>query len=107
MAKDFPSAVKAFARAIELNPNLPSLQSFYGMALLATGDADAAAQAFRNELAANPNDYDGNFQLASILAHRGRNRVAAELWLLLSGPRAYLWTVRNCPNGPHRCADSA
>ena len=79
MAKDFPSAVKAFARAIELNPNLPSLQSFYGMALLATGDADAAAQAFRNELAANPNDYDANFQLASILAHRRQFEAALPL----------------------------
>ena len=29
-------------------------------------------QAFRKELAANPNDYDANFQLASILARRGQ-----------------------------------
>ena len=37
-------AVRAFATAIELNPKLPSLQSFYGQALLRTGDADGAAE---------------------------------------------------------------
>src|ERR1700736_1400691 len=70
MAHDFPGSVRALARAIELDPNLPSLQSFYGQALLATGDADGAVQAFRKELAANPNDYEANFQLAQILTHR-------------------------------------
>src|SRR5258708_3285261 len=67
---DYPAAVKVFSRAIELNPNVPSLQSFYGQALLNTGDADAAAKAFRSELAANPNDFDANFQLAAILSNR-------------------------------------
>ncbi len=54
---DYPAAVKQLASAAELNPHLPSLQSFYGQALLSTGDPDGAAQAFRQELAANPNDY--------------------------------------------------
>uniref|UniRef100_Q021C3 Tetratricopeptide TPR_2 repeat protein n=1 Tax=Solibacter usitatus (strain Ellin6076) TaxID=234267 RepID=Q021C3_SOLUE len=72
MAGNFPGAVAEFSKAAALDPNLPSLQSYYGQALLFTGDADGAAVAFRKELAANPNDFDANFQLASILAHRGK-----------------------------------
>jgi len=72
MDRDYPGAAKEFAKAASVNPDLPSLQSYYGQALLFTGDPDAAADAFRKELAADPNDYDANFQLASILAHRGR-----------------------------------
>jgi tetratricopeptide (TPR) repeat protein len=59
-------------RAAALNPEVPSLQSYLGQALLFTGDADGAVKAFRAELATNPNDYDANFQLASILARRGQ-----------------------------------
>ena len=58
---------------------MPSLQSYYGQALLFTGDADGATEAFRKELAANPNDFDANFQLASILAHRGKPAEARPL----------------------------
>ena len=39
----------------------------------------AQPQAFRKELAANPNDFDANFQLASILAHRGKPAEARPL----------------------------
>ena len=70
MAHDYPGAVKAFAQAIELNPELPSLQSFYGQALLMTGDAAGAAEAFRKELAHNPNDYEANLRLGEILEQR-------------------------------------
>ena len=44
-AHDYPGAVREFAKAVSLNPKVPSLQSFYGQALLATGDADGAAVA--------------------------------------------------------------
>jgi tetratricopeptide (TPR) repeat protein len=70
-AGNYPGAVTELNRAAQLNPDLPSLQSYLGQALLFTGDADGAVQAFRKELAANPNDYDANFRLASILARRG------------------------------------
>jgi tetratricopeptide (TPR) repeat protein len=69
---NYPAAVKELNQAAALNPEVPSLQSYLGQALLFTGDADSAAAAFRKELAANPNDYDANFQLASILARRGQ-----------------------------------
>jgi tetratricopeptide (TPR) repeat protein len=71
-AGNYPAAVKELNQAATLNPEVPSLQSYLGQALLFTGDADGAAQAFRKELAANPNDYDANFQLAAILARRGK-----------------------------------
>ena len=78
-ARNFPAAVKEFSQAEALNPGLPSLHSLYGQALLFTGDADAAAAAFRKELAANPNDFDANYQLASILAHRNKLEEARPL----------------------------
>jgi tetratricopeptide (TPR) repeat protein len=71
-AGNYPAAIKELNQAAALNPDVPSLQSYLGRALLFTGDADGAAAAFRRELAGNPNDYDANFQLASILARRGQ-----------------------------------
>jgi tetratricopeptide (TPR) repeat protein len=79
MAGNYPGAVTELAKAAALNPDVPSLQSYYGQALLFTGDADGATEAFRKELAANPNDFDANFQLASILAHRGKPAEARPL----------------------------
>jgi tetratricopeptide (TPR) repeat protein len=67
---DYPRAVESYARAVQINPRLPMLQSLYGQALLATGDADGAAGAFRAELAANPNDFDANLRLGEILLQR-------------------------------------
>jgi tetratricopeptide (TPR) repeat protein len=64
---DYPAAVKELAGAVELNPKLPQLQSYYGLALLNTGDPEAAAAAFRRELAENPNDYTSNLALGQIL----------------------------------------
>ncbi len=64
---DYPAAVKELARAIELNPRLPQIQSFYGKALLDTGDPVGAAAAFRAELAQNPTDYASNLALGQIL----------------------------------------
>ena len=76
-AGDFPASVKQFSAAIDLNPNLPGLQSFYGQALLYTGDPDGAAVAFQKELASDPNDFEANLKLSEILAAR-QNWTAAE-----------------------------
>jgi tetratricopeptide (TPR) repeat protein len=67
MAKDYPAAVKELGAAVEADPALPSLLSYYGRALLFTGDPEGAAKAFRSQLASDPNDYDANLQLAEIL----------------------------------------
>jgi len=69
-AGDYPAAVKQLSAALELNPALPKLQSLYGRALLNTGDPDAAAAAFRKELAQNPNDFAANLGLGQILTAR-------------------------------------
>jgi tetratricopeptide (TPR) repeat protein len=75
MAKDYPGAAKEFSKAISIKSDLPSLQSYYGQALLFTGDPDGATAAFRKQLASDPNDYDSNLGLAQILFQR---RVYAE-----------------------------
>jgi tetratricopeptide (TPR) repeat protein len=69
---DYPAAIQKLKGAIDLNPNLPELQSYYGQALLLTGDADGASQAFRKELASNPTDYQANLGLGQILEARHR-----------------------------------
>ena len=76
---DYPAAVKQLAGAAELNPSLPQLQSLYGQALLNTGDPDAACDAFRKELASNPNDFAANLNLARILTVRRRFNEAGPL----------------------------
>src|SRR5262249_28614918 len=76
---NYPAAVLEFTNAAKLNPDLPSLQSYLGRALLFTGDAAGAAAAFRKGLAAEPNDYDANFNLAAILAQRGETTESRRL----------------------------
>lgn len=63
---DWPAAVKEFARAVELNPSLPGVQSLYGRALLGTADTEAATRAFRRALETNPNDFDANLYLGNL-----------------------------------------
>ena len=71
-AGDYPAALKELKAAAASKPELPSLESYLGQALLFTGDAGGAVAAFRTELAANPNDFEANFSMASILARRGQ-----------------------------------
>ena len=79
MSGDFPAAAAEFAKAIALNPDLPSLQSYYGQCLLATGDPDGASAAFRKALEQDSHDFDVNLQLASILAQRKQFAAALPL----------------------------
>lgn len=64
---DYAGALEELTRAVQLNPKLPSVNSFYGQALMSTGDTAGAAKAFRAELAQNPTDFDSNLNLASLL----------------------------------------
>ena len=70
MKQNYPHAIEEFAKAIQLNPGLPTLYSYYGQALLLTGDADGADAAFRKELDSNPADFESNLKLGEILAQR-------------------------------------
>lgn len=63
MIRDFPGAITEFERAIQLNPDLPTLRSLYGKALLNQGDRDRATKAFQEELAKNPNDFESNLYI--------------------------------------------
>lgn len=66
-AMDFAGALEDLTQAVKLNPKLPDVYSYYGMALLTTGDQAGAAEAFRKELATNPNDFTANLQLGALL----------------------------------------
>jgi tetratricopeptide (TPR) repeat protein len=79
-AGDFPAALADLEKAIELNPNLPGVQSFYGETLMRTGDPGRAAAAFRQALAADPFDYTANLQLAILLAEDEKYDEAAPLF---------------------------
>jgi tetratricopeptide (TPR) repeat protein len=66
-AREFAEALVDLKRAVELNPKLPDVYSYYGLALLTTGDMAGAADAFRKELESNPNDFVSNLQLGVVL----------------------------------------
>ncbi len=76
MAHDFPGALKNLARVVELKPQLPSVHSIYGRALMESGDRERAAQAFRQELAIDPNDFDSNLYLGALLKQDQNNEEA-------------------------------
>jgi tetratricopeptide (TPR) repeat protein len=64
---EYQNAVKQFAEAVKLNPQLPSVHSYYGRALMMTGETDQAKEEFVKELENNPNDFDANLQLGLLL----------------------------------------
>jgi tetratricopeptide (TPR) repeat protein len=65
--RDYPAALADLSKAVALNGNLPDVYSYYGQALLRTGDPVAATDAFRKALAANPYDFTANLQLGGLL----------------------------------------
>jgi tetratricopeptide (TPR) repeat protein len=64
---EYDKALKEFKRAVELNPKLPSVNSFYGQTLTRLGDTEEAMAAFRRELEINPNDFDSCMQMGILL----------------------------------------
>jgi len=66
-ARDFAGAAEEFRKALAINPQLPTLNGYYGTALANLGDTDGAKAAFRKELALDSNDYTANFQLGKLL----------------------------------------
>ncbi len=71
--KDNVRAVQDFARAAELNPDLPGVHTLHGLALLELDDRAAAEEAFRKALAHDPNDFEANRQLGILAKLRGRD----------------------------------
>jgi tetratricopeptide (TPR) repeat protein len=64
---EYDKALKEYKRAVELNPKLPYVNSFYGQTLVRMGDTEEAMAAFRRELEINPNDYDSCLQMGVLL----------------------------------------
>lgn len=67
LADDGHGAIKEFERAIQLDPNLRTLQAWYGRALMRMGDSVRAKSAFHAELDKSPTDFDANLFLGVLL----------------------------------------
>jgi tetratricopeptide (TPR) repeat protein len=70
--QDFRAALDELQRAVELNPELASVHSLHGRALMAAGRRDEASAAFRKELERSPNDFDANLYLGLLLKDEGK-----------------------------------
>jgi tetratricopeptide (TPR) repeat protein len=77
-AQEYPAALADLAKAVELNPKLPDVYTYYGQALLRTGDAANAIEAFRKALMANPNDFASNMQLSILLKEDDKTEEAVQ-----------------------------
>jgi tetratricopeptide (TPR) repeat protein len=80
MVNDFSGALQEFTKAVELDPNLPDVYSYYGLALMATGDQPGAKKAFQQELKTNPNNFDANLQLGVLLRQDEENEEALKFF---------------------------
>ncbi len=69
---DSREAVPELQRAAELNPDLPTVHSLLGVALMNAGERPAAMAAFRRELKSNPNDFQANLRLGLLLRDENR-----------------------------------
>lgn len=61
--QDLTGGLADLRKAVELNPELPSVHALYGQALLETGNRDEARAAFESELQRNPTDFEANLFL--------------------------------------------
>jgi tetratricopeptide (TPR) repeat protein len=69
---DHKKALEEMEKAVALNPRLPNVQAFYGIALMNVGRRPEAVEAFARELQSNPNDFDSNLFRGLILKDDGR-----------------------------------
>jgi tetratricopeptide (TPR) repeat protein len=78
--RDYPASLKELARAVELNPELPSVHVLHGRALLNMGNREAAIREFRRELERDPNNFDANVQLGNLYRMDQRNDEALQYY---------------------------
>jgi tetratricopeptide (TPR) repeat protein len=64
--QDYQNAVGELARAVEINPELPTVQLHYGRALLGVSERDKAIRALRLAVEQQPDSFDANLQLGSL-----------------------------------------
>jgi tetratricopeptide (TPR) repeat protein len=65
--QDYHGALSDIKKAIEMNPNLPDVYSYYGLVLLYSGDQAGAQQAFEKELTHDSNNFDANLRMGLLL----------------------------------------
>jgi tetratricopeptide (TPR) repeat protein len=75
---DNRAAVPELERAVALNPDLPTVHSLLGRALMGVARRDDAMASFRRELEKNPNDFDSNVYLGMFLKDAGQPDEAYE-----------------------------
>jgi tetratricopeptide (TPR) repeat protein len=72
--RDYPGAVVELRKAVELNPDLPTVRTVYARALLGNGDHDGAVRELQRAVSANPNDFEANLQLGALLRRDERHQ---------------------------------
>lgn len=80
VADDAQSALKEIERAVELNPNLPTVNAWHGRVLMRLGDGERAKKAFKTELASNANDFESNLYIG-ILFRQDKQTEEALIYL--------------------------
>ena len=79
---DFPAAIAFFRRAVELEPNNPSMRQRLGAALAFSGDTRGAAEQLEEALRQAPEFALAHVGLATVWAHEGRFQEAIERYQL-------------------------
>ncbi|MDQ1474347.1 MAG: hypothetical protein QOJ99_5827 [Bryobacterales bacterium] len=79
-AKDYAGAATDLAKAVELQPDLPEVHAYLGLALLDTGETDQAEKAYRRELEINPNSFLATLQLGVLEKQRQKFEAARSLF---------------------------
>jgi tetratricopeptide (TPR) repeat protein len=73
---DFVGALADLKKAVDLNPNLPDVYAYYGLALLSSGDQEGARKAFTKELEQDPNNFAANLRMGVVLRQDEDNPAA-------------------------------
>ncbi len=66
-ARDFQGALEELRKAVEMNPDLPEVNSYYGQALFSNGQTAESRAIFERELAHNSNDFQSNVHVGLLL----------------------------------------
>jgi tetratricopeptide (TPR) repeat protein len=77
---DYPGALADLQKAVELNPNLPDVYAYFGLALMSTGDQAGAQKAFEQAVKNDPNSFESNLQMG-VLLRENQNYDAALQYL--------------------------
>jgi tetratricopeptide (TPR) repeat protein len=75
---DHREALPRLQKAAEMNPQLPTVHTLHGIALMDTGERPAAMAAFRRELQRNPDDFEANLRLGLLLRDENQVDLAAD-----------------------------